>query len=282
MFEKLVSHGNVKAAIRLSTEQSGSGCLPLDSIQPDGRTVKDHLLDKHPIVTPASPSAISEHPPATEPHPVVFDRIDGPMIQSTAQLMSGSAGPSGLDARAWRRLCSSFHSASLDLCTVIAKLTRSSFYVDLHGIAPLTACRLIVLDKIQELGQSESGRHLGTSSPRSFSKSHESTFRRLLGAYNCVPVRKRHVRDLRNEEAIKEEGIEVVLIVDASNALNSLNREAAFRNVHILCLALAPMLTNTYRTPSRLFIDGGYIFSWKAPHRVTLWPWQCTPLACYP
>lgn len=125
LFEKLVSHGNVKAAIRLSTEQSGSGCLPLDRIQPDGRTVKDHLLDKHPIVTPASPSAISEHPPATEPHSVVFDRIDGPMIQSTAQLMSGSAGPSGLDARVWRRLCSSFHSASGEFCTVIAKLTRT-------------------------------------------------------------------------------------------------------------------------------------------------------------
>lgn len=126
--------------------------------------------------------------------------------------------------------------------------------VDPYGIAPLTACRLIVLDKIQELGQSESGRHLGTSSPRSFSKSHESTFRKLLGAYNCVPVRRRHVRDLRNKEAIKEEGIEAVLIVDASNALNSLNREAALRNVHILCPALAPMLTNTYRTPSRLFM----------------------------
>ena len=46
--EKLVSQGNVKATIRVITEQSGSGCLPLGSIQPDGRTVKDHLLDKHP------------------------------------------------------------------------------------------------------------------------------------------------------------------------------------------------------------------------------------------
>ena len=43
-FQKLVSQGNVKAAIRLITEQGGSGSLSLSSVQPDGRTVKDHLL----------------------------------------------------------------------------------------------------------------------------------------------------------------------------------------------------------------------------------------------
>ena len=96
-----MSQGNVKAAIRLITEQRGAGCLPLDSIQPDGRTVKDHLLQKHPPATPASPSAISEHPPAIEPHPVDFDRIDGTMIRSTVRRMSGSDGPSGLDVSAW-------------------------------------------------------------------------------------------------------------------------------------------------------------------------------------
>ena len=162
-----MSQGNVKATIRLITEQSGSGCLPLGSIQPDGRTVKDHLLDKHPPppATPASQSAISEHPPATEPHLIVFDWINGPMIRATAQLMSGSAGPSGLDARAWRRLCTSFHSASGDLCTVIAKLARRlcSSNVDPHGIAPLTACRLIALDKspgIRPIGVRETLRRL--------------------------------------------------------------------------------------------------------------------------
>ena len=95
LFEKLVPQGNVKAAIRLITEQSESGCLL------HGRTVKDHLLDKHPPATLALQSAIREHPPATEPHPIIFDRIVGPMIRTTAQLMSGSASPSGLDERAW-------------------------------------------------------------------------------------------------------------------------------------------------------------------------------------
>ena len=44
------------------------------------------------------PSAISDHPRVPEPHPVIYDRIDGPMIHSIALQLSGTACPSGLDA----------------------------------------------------------------------------------------------------------------------------------------------------------------------------------------
>ena len=36
MFDRFVSVGNVKAAIRLVTEQNSGQCLPLNSIQADG------------------------------------------------------------------------------------------------------------------------------------------------------------------------------------------------------------------------------------------------------
>ena len=114
--ERLVGLGNVRAATRLITEQGNNGCLPLDSIQPDGRSVRDHLKDKHPPGTPADPFSIIDIPPADVPHLVVFDRIDGSTIRHTIQRMSGLAGPSGLDARGWKHLCSSFHKASDDLC----------------------------------------------------------------------------------------------------------------------------------------------------------------------
>ena len=148
-FEKLVSQRNVKASIRLITEQAGSGSLSLSSIQPDRRTVKDHLLAKHPPGVPASPHSISDEPPVSEPHPIIFEQIDGPFIRSTVLQMNGSACPSGLDARAWKRLCTSFHSASADLCASIALLTRRlcTSYVHPHGISALTACRLFTLDK---------------------------------------------------------------------------------------------------------------------------------------
>ena len=121
-FQKLVSQGNVKAAIRLITEQGGSGSLSLSSVQPDERTVKDHLLAKHPPGVFASPQSISDEPPVSEPHPIIFEQIDGPFIRSTARQMNGFAGPSGLNAKAWKHLCTSFHSASTDLCASIAHL----------------------------------------------------------------------------------------------------------------------------------------------------------------
>ena len=48
-----------------------------------------------------------------------------------------------------------------------------------------------------------------------------------------------------------------VLLIDASNAFNVLNRAAALHNIQVLCPTLATYVINTYRQPSRLFIAGG-------------------------
>lgn len=44
----------------------------------------------------------------------------------------------------------------------------------------------------------------------------------------------------------------VVLLVEASNAFNSLNRQAALKNAHILCPILAPVLTDMYHGNAKL------------------------------
>ena len=41
---------------------------------------------------------------------------------------------------------------------------------------------------------------------------------------------------------------------------NSLNREAALRNVEVLCPLLAPFLINTYQNDDPMYIDGDVIF----------------------
>lgn len=48
---------------------------------------------------------------------------------------------------------------------------------------------------------------------------------------------------------------EVVLLVDASNVFNPLNRQVTLRNICHLCQSLAHILINTYREPSELFVD---------------------------
>lgn len=82
--EKLVAMGNVKSALRLITEHTDQGCLPLDEVQPDRKTVKQQLMDKHPPGQLADSSTISDCPPTNIPHghPIIFEEIDGPLIKS--------------------------------------------------------------------------------------------------------------------------------------------------------------------------------------------------------
>ena len=51
--------------------------------------------------------------------------------------------------------------------------------------------------------------------------------------------------------------MEGALLVDASNAINSLNRKATLLNMRYVCPALETMLTNCYQSPIRLFVSGG-------------------------
>ena len=50
---------------------------------------------------------------------------------------------------------------------------------------------------------------------------------------------------------------EAVLLVDADNAFNRLNRAVALQNVQHTCPPLATIAINFYRTSSRLFVTGG-------------------------
>ena len=50
---------------------------------------------------------------------------------------------------------------------------------------------------------------------------------------------------------------DAALLVDASNASNSLNRGAALNNIRVLCPLIASHVINIYRTPARLFGVGG-------------------------
>ena len=177
------------------------------------------------------------------------------MVRSTIQLMPGSAGPSGLDARAWRRLCSSFHRASDNLCESIANLTRRlcTTYVEPSGMVPLISSRLVALGKcpvvrpivvIHKIAHNDILDTVGT-------------LQLCVGQdasceSSCVHAMRRIFADANTE---------AVLLVDASNAFNFLNQQAALQNAHILCPILAPVLTNMYFGSARRFIGGEYILS---------------------
>ena len=62
-------------------------------------------------------------------------------------------------------------------------------------------------------------------------------------------------------EIFADEGTEGILLVDASNAFNFLNRHAVLLNMFHLCAPLVTILTNTYQSASYLFIDDSSLLS---------------------
>ena len=112
-FSKLRMEGKVRAALRLIAQQEGDAPMEIDqtaSRDSNGttQTVLDILKLKHPEGKPVrapvidgSANSISQE----EPHPVIFERITGSLIRTMVLRTEGAAGPSGLDAQGWRRLC---------------------------------------------------------------------------------------------------------------------------------------------------------------------------------
>ncbi len=57
------------------------------------------------------------------------------------------------------------------------------------------------------------------------------------------------------------EDTEAIIMVDASNAFNCLNRQATLLNCDTICPSLTHILINTYRCNSHLFVDGQHLLS---------------------
>ena len=61
----------------------------------------------------------------------------------------------------------------------------------------------------------------------------------------------------RLKEIFEDDSTESVLLIDASNTFNRMNRSAALHNIRYQCASLSTYLIKRYRQESRLFITGG-------------------------
>ena len=148
IFSKLMMAGKVKSALRFITDNSRGGILKLDdqvTVQNEKIQVREILQLKHPASRPACENSLL-YGPVDHIDPILFDGTDGSAIRNAALRTTGAAGPSGVDANGWRRLCVSFQTASNDLCIALALDRRiCSKLVDPSGIEAFVARRLISL-----------------------------------------------------------------------------------------------------------------------------------------
>jgi len=118
-FSRLMFQGKINTALQLLSQKGKSrGVLrAADRIEDNAQEmVLDILKLKHPPAEPVSPDALIKadaDPPAVPP--VIFEQITGSSIRSAALRTKGAAGPSGIDAHGWRRLCTDYaqHSSLL-------------------------------------------------------------------------------------------------------------------------------------------------------------------------
>ena len=249
--------------------------------------VKESLLNKHPPRQPPSPEAIFEQSNVhANVHPILFEQIDGKLILESALKSDGAASPSGVDAAGWKRLCSSFGQCSVDLCNAIALVTKRicSSYVDPNGISALVACRLIALDKcpgVRPIGIGETVRRIIGRAILSILK--PSIMEAAGSKQLCAGQEAGCEAAIHAMRDIFENNADAVLLVDATNAFNSLNRENALRNIRTICPSLATVLINTYREDVPLYIDGQTLFSQEGttqgdPLAMAMYALAVTPL----
>ena len=103
--------------MHLLSDDSKGAPLPLDLVanaNNGSETIRD------PPRRPVVEAALQGGKPGLQTHPIIIESISRPLIYTTALHTSGSAGPSGMDAQGWRRMCTSFHDASQHLCETIA------------------------------------------------------------------------------------------------------------------------------------------------------------------
>ena len=242
-------------------------------------TVRDVLNEKHPAAKDVNSDyllAESDGPPA--PHPVVLDCLTGSTIKAAALRTFGGAGPSGVDAVGWRRVCCSFHKASKSLCDALAAVARrlATEYIDPKGLTAFTACRLCAIDKcpgVRPIGISEVPRRvIGKAIMEVVGRDVQSAAGSLQLSAGQVAGRETAVHAMR--ELFEDEDSEGVLLVDAKNAFNNLNRKAALWNIKVLCPSLAPAPTG--KTQSYLWAVRRFI-PVKEQHRGIPSQWLFTP-----
>ena len=255
-FAEQMQKGNVNGAIKLLTNNMQNGILPLND------DTLNLLKQKHPQASEAAEDVLLPDEPEVI-HAIKFENIDAETVRKAATRTRGGSGPSGMDADGWRRLFTSncFKQSSADLCTAFAAVIRKLCTISdqTHTLEAFLACRLIPLDKkpgLRPIGVGEILRRIAGKAVVSIIRED------ILLSVGSLQVCAGHeagceaaVHAMRN--IFDEQETEAVLLIDAANAFNSVNRNVFLHNINVICPAIAIYVNNCYSLPSRLFIIGG-------------------------
>ena len=177
--------------------------------------------------------------------PTLFANIDESSIAKAAMNTKGAAGPSGLDALAWRHILVSknYGSSGKDLRDAVAMMARhlatgkNTIIDGKSNLEAYLSCRLIPLDKQPGV------RRIGI----------DETLRRIIGKTIIKTIKPKIMESTASlqlcagqkagcEAAVHamtmifaEDKTDALLFVDAGNAFNSINRKIMLHNIQYIC-----------------------------------------------
>ena len=254
-FAGFIFTGKINAAMRLLDEEAAKG-----GIQKLTPTVIKILENLHPEAKPAETSALIQGTPPTV-HAIIFDELDGERILDAARRTRGAAGMSGGDADLWKRKCDSFGDASTNLCNAMARVAQrmATEYMDPNVLEALLCNRLVPLDKnpgTRPVGIGEVPRRIIGKAVLSVIK---PDIMKAAGATQMCAGQKGGIEAIIHSmiELFADDETDAILLVDATNAFNTINRAVALHNIRHICPPLSTFLINVYRKPARLFVAGG-------------------------
>lgn len=254
LFVRHMLNGKLNAATRLLETEGSGGILPLSN------TVIETLKEKHPPAAPATKNSLL-HGPVEEVPPSYFDDINEQKIARAIRTTKGAAGPSNISGEFIQHYChKKFSVAGQSFREALARLARKLATKQVHpkDLASWTACKLIPLDKqpgVRPIGVGEILRRVvGKVVSWAVKKDVMAAAGPLQVAAGLKSGAEGAIHAMR--ELFDEDTAEAMILIDASNAFNRMNRSVALHNTRILCPEVATYLINTYRVPSSLLIRG--------------------------
>ena len=263
-FSRLMMVGKVGQAMKLiNNEDSVVGVHTLN------RRIKSLLQEKHPEAQ-IPPADILLPVTAPKAQPVVFEEISAELVEKAALRVKGSGGPTHMDSDGWKHiLCSkSYGRLPFQLCGAIAEFANRlcTEEVNPECLNEFVACRLVPLNKGDDKNGNPGVRPVGVG----------EVLRRIVGKV-VIGVIKDEIQEAAGPlqscaglesgieasiHAVKktwdEPTTEAVLLVDADNAFNRLNRKAAIHNIRQLCPPFHQYLKNTYQKSAKLIVNDSY------------------------
>ena len=240
-FVKKLQQGNISGAIKLLKNNIQNGVLPLNE-----KTL-ELLRQKHPKASPATESVLLTDD-IEKVHPIKFENITGESVRKAALKTKGGSGPSAMDA-GWRILTSKqFGNSSSDLCKAIVRTARKLCTVEDHNESSeaFVAYILIPLGKnpglrpigIGEILRPIAGKVVVSTIREDITKSVGSL--QICGGQEAGSEAAIHAM----HEIFKKQDTEAVLLIDVTNAFNTVKRNVLLHNFKVIFSAISTYVNN--------------------------------------